>query len=86
MKALRGGHKSKEAAQIIDNFMKAHPDYPQNLKNKVLEASWILMKQVPYVEPAKPKATTAKPKTSATQSKAKAKATSKTNKKTTKKR
>lgn len=86
MKALIGGHKSKEAAQIIDNFMKAHPDYPQNLKNKVLEASWILMKQVPYVEPAKPKATTAKPKTSATQSKAKAKATSKTNKKTTKKR
>ena len=51
------GHKSREAVQIIDSFMKANPNYPANLKNKVLEASWILMKQVPYVEPAKPAAT-----------------------------
>ena len=62
MKALMAEHKSKEAAQIIDNFMKANPDYPQTLKNKVLEASWILMKQVPYVEPAKPQAATGSPK------------------------
>jgi aminopeptidase N len=57
MKALMAGHKSREAAQIIDSFMKANPNYPTNLKNKVLEASWILMKQVPYVEPAKPATT-----------------------------
>ena len=57
MKALMAGHKSREAAQIIDSFMKANPNYPANLKNKVLEASWILMKQVPYVEPAKPATT-----------------------------
>ena len=57
MKALMAGHKSREAAQIIDSFMKANPNYPSNLKNKVLEASWILMKQVPYVEPAKPATT-----------------------------
>lgn len=60
MKALMTGHKSKEAAQIIENFMEANPTYPDNLKNKVLEASWILMKQVPYVEPAKSKATVVK--------------------------
>ena len=54
MKALMENHKSKEAAMIIDNFMKANPNYPTNLKNKVLEASWILMKQMPYVEPPKP--------------------------------
>ncbi len=57
MKALMADHKSKEAAQIIDNFMKANPNYPGNLKNKVLEASWTLMKQVPYIEPPKPAAT-----------------------------
>ena len=57
MKALMAGHKSREAVQIIDSFMKANPNYPANLKNKVLEASWILMKQVPYVEPAKPATT-----------------------------
>jgi aminopeptidase N len=56
MKALMEDHKSKEAAQIIENYLKSHPDYPANLKNKVLEASWILMKQMPYVEPPKPAA------------------------------
>ena len=56
MKVLMAGHKGKEAALIVDNFMKANPDYPEILKNKALEASWILLKQVPYVEPAKPKA------------------------------
>ena len=67
MKALLADHKSKEASLIIDNFLKANPNYPTNLKNKVLEASWILMKQVPYVEPPKPVAPdpVAKPKTQA---------------------
>ena len=60
MKALMAGHKSKEAAQAIDSFIKATPNYPSNLKNIVLEASWILMKQVPYTEPTKPATTNKK--------------------------
>ena len=60
MKALMAGHKSREAAQAIDSFIKATPNYPSNLKNIVLEASWILMKQVPYTEPTKPATTNKK--------------------------
>ena len=60
MKALMSGHKSREAAQAIDSFIKATPNYPSNLKNIVLEASWILMKQVPYTEPTKPATTNKK--------------------------
>ncbi len=54
MDALMSAHKSKEAALIVDNFLKANPNYPTTLKNKVLEASWILMKQQTYVEKPKP--------------------------------
>ena len=60
MKALMAGHKSREAAQAIDSFIKATPNYPSNLKNIVLEASWILLKQVPYTEPTKPATTNKK--------------------------
>ena len=60
MKARMAGHKSKEAAQAIDSFIKATPNYPSNLKNIVLEASWILLKQVPYTEPTKPATTNKK--------------------------
>ena len=86
MKALMADHKSKEAAMIIDNFLKANPNYPPNLKNKVLEASWILMKQVPYVESPKPvtPAPAAKSKTQAKTKSATKKAT--TAKTTTKKK
>lgn len=61
MDALMSAHKSKEAALIVDNFLKANPNYPTTLKNKVLEASWILMKQQTYVEKPKPVAKTAAP-------------------------
>jgi aminopeptidase N len=87
MKALMEDHKSKEAAQIIENYLKSHPDYPANLKNKVLEASWILMKQQPYVEPPKPqpapakKTTTAAKKTPAKKAATPAKKTTTTKKK-----
>ena len=30
-------------------------EYPEHLKNKALESSYILLKQMPYVAPAKPK-------------------------------
>ena len=55
MKALMMDHKSKEAAQIVENFLKNNPEYPEHLKNKALESSYILLKQMPYVAPAKPK-------------------------------
>ena len=64
MKALMYGHKGREAALIVENFLKNNPDYPENLRNKALEASWVLLKQVPYVAapvkaPTKPKSVAA---------------------------
>ena len=46
----------------MENFLKNNPDYPEHLKNKALESSYILLRQVPYVAPEKPKpvATSAK--------------------------
>jgi aminopeptidase N len=66
MKVLMADHKSKEAALIVENFMKANPNYPENLRNKALEASYILLKQKSYVAP-KPvsKVATAKKKVTA---------------------
>lgn len=78
MNALMAGHKSKEAVRIIEQFLTANPNYPDNLKNKVLSASWILMKQVPYVPRVNTPAKKATP--------AKATATKATKKKTTKKK
>ena len=56
MKAMMYGHKSKEAAQIVEDFLKNNPEYPEHLRNKALESSYILLRQVPYVAPVKPKA------------------------------
>jgi aminopeptidase N len=84
MTALMADHKSKEAAQIIERYLKNNPTYPENLRNKVLEASWILMKQVPYVEPVKPQPAPAKKSTTA--KKTTKKATTPAKKTTTKKK
>ena len=54
MKALLSGHKSKEASWIVENTLKSESGLSENLRNKVLEAAWVLMKQKPYVEKAKP--------------------------------
>ena len=54
MKALLAHHKSPEARQEVENFLKANPSYPENLKNKILEAAWIMTAQEPYVEKAQP--------------------------------
>ena len=43
MKALLAGHKSKEARQMVEKFLKEHPDFRPQLRNKVLEAAWPLM-------------------------------------------
>jgi aminopeptidase N len=73
MKALMYGHKGKEAAQIVENFMKNNPDYPEHLRNKALEASWVLLKQEAYVAPVKPTAVATTTTAKKTSSKAKKK-------------
>lgn len=60
LKALLGHHKSEAAKMEVENFLKANPDYPENLRNKILEAAWILTAQKPYVEKAKPTIVNAK--------------------------
>ena len=37
LKALLGGHHSDEAKQEVERFLKDNPDYPQLLKNKILQ-------------------------------------------------
>ena len=61
MKNLLAHHKSVIAKQAVENFLSANPNYPDNLKNNVLEAAWTLLNQEPYVE-KKPVVVT-KPKT-----------------------
>ena len=48
-KALLEGHKSEGAKQEVTSFLNSS-SCPDNLKNKAREASWVLMKQIPYVE------------------------------------
>ena len=50
MKALFAGHKSEEAKRIFERFMSNDNTLPENLKNKALDAAWILMNQIPYDE------------------------------------
>ena len=52
--ALLGAHKSKEARLIVENFLNANPDCPENLRNKILEAAWMMMEQQTYVAKPKP--------------------------------
>ena len=40
LNALLGAHKSKEAKTLVNDFIDSHPDYPQALKNKILEAAY----------------------------------------------
>ena len=50
MKTLLAHHKSVLAKQAIEKFLSSNPKYPDNLKNKILEAAWALRNQVPYSE------------------------------------
>ena len=43
--AMLGSHKSEEARQIVEKFICSNPNYPEHLRNKILEAAWPLMKQ-----------------------------------------
>jgi aminopeptidase N len=42
---LLKGHNSKEAASIVRQFLTDHPDYPENLKLKILQSSDYLMRK-----------------------------------------
>ena len=39
----------------MEKFLNANSNFPDNLKNKILAAAFVLMKQDPYIEKAKPK-------------------------------
>ena len=54
MKAVLAHHKSVVAKQSVQNFLSANPNYPDDLKNNILEAAWTLLNQEPYVEKEKP--------------------------------
>ncbi len=54
MNTLLRHHKTEDAKNEVRSFLKANPNYSPTLKNKILEASWILLNQEPYVEKAKP--------------------------------
>ena len=41
--ALLSGHKTPEARQAVGSFIDSHPNYPEPLRNKLMEASFRLM-------------------------------------------
>ena len=43
LSSLLSGHKSQEARQQIEKFLKDHPNLRSQLRNKILEAAWPLM-------------------------------------------
>lgn len=44
VRVLLADHKSPEALRLVKQFLSEHPNYPQYLRNKVLEATWPLTK------------------------------------------
>ena len=72
MKNVLANHRSAEAKQIVEKFLQDNKDLPDNLRDAVLEASWILTTQKPYVEKPKP-AVTSTAKTTAKKKKSSAK-------------
>ena len=53
LEALLQNHKSQEARLDVEKFLSEHPNYQQNLRHKVLAASWML-RNSKTVEPARP--------------------------------
>ncbi|MBR4923620.1 MAG: aminopeptidase, partial [Bacteroidaceae bacterium] len=43
--ALLRNHNSKEAYREVQAFFEAHPQYPSLLKNKILQAAWLLYRE-----------------------------------------
>ena len=42
--ATFSGHRSREAAQVVRDFLAENPDYPKQLRNKILQAADLLFK------------------------------------------
>lgn len=62
LEALYDSQKSYAVKQTTENWLNAKSDCPEDLRNKVLEVSWLMRNQKPYVERPKPVVVT-KPKT-----------------------
>ena len=43
--ALLSAHRSAEAAMLVRQFLEQRPDYPENLKNKILEAAYEVLRK-----------------------------------------
>ena len=43
-RTLLRGHRSQEAREAVEQFLSDNPDYPQLLKNKILQAAWGVFK------------------------------------------
>ena len=41
--ALLGEHRSSEAKALVEKFLKDHPNYPEPLKNKLLQAAFMML-------------------------------------------
>jgi len=54
LEALYEGQKSDAVKQVTVNWLNAKTDCPEELRNKVMEVSWQMRTQKPYVERAKP--------------------------------
>ena len=54
IKTVLAHRKSPAAKKAVEHFLATDKKMSENLRNKVLEAAWILMKQEPYVEKQKP--------------------------------
>jgi aminopeptidase N len=44
LQALLSQHKSREARQLVVQFLDRHPNYPSTLRNKILEAAYDMMR------------------------------------------
>ena len=54
IKTVLAHRKSPAAKQTVEQFLATDKKMSENLKNKVREAAWVLLKQEPYVEKQKP--------------------------------
>ena len=54
LEALYDSQKSDAVKQATMNWLNAKTDCPEELRNKVLQVSWLMRSQKPYVERAKP--------------------------------
>jgi len=43
--ALLKGHSSRKAADVVKQFLNEHPNYPENLKLKILQSADHLLRQ-----------------------------------------